>query len=103
MATHDINPSLTESQKINLNIITLNTAVNDLQTDVRTLNRIVIEGNGELPLREQVRNHASFIKDMKYWMRFIGGALILQTLAFLAGVAVAVIRFLPVLEKLASP
>ena len=103
MTTRDINPSLTESQKINLNIITLNTAINDLQNDVRTLNRIVIEGNGELPLREQVRNHESFIKDIKYWMRFLGGALILQTLAFLAGVFVAVVRFLPLLERLAQP
>lgn len=94
---------MTESQKINLNIITLNTAINDLQTDVRTLNKIVIEGNGELPLREQVRNNTNFINEIKYWAKLAGGALVVQALAFIVGIVVALVRFLPVLEKIANP
>lgn len=99
----DLTPTLTDSQKLNLNVITLNTAVNDLQMDVKALNKIVITGNGEIPLREQVRNHEKFINGVQYWGKFVGGALILQTIAFLTGIVVAVVRFLPILEKLAKP
>lgn len=95
--------SLTDSQKISLNVITMNTAINDLQTDVREIQSILIKGgSGELPLIEQVRNNSTFISSMKYWTRFVFGALILQTLAFGVGVIVALVRFLPVLERIAS-
>lgn len=103
MTVPDLSSSLTDSQKINLNIISLNTRVNELQTDVNLLNKIVITGNGDLPLREVVHNHENFIKDIRYWIRLVGGALLLQTLAFLTGVVVAVVKFLPILEKLAKP
>jgi len=93
-------PSLTDSQKININVITLNTAINDLQSDVRELNKVVLLGNGELPLREQVRNHAVFIAEIRYWTKFVFGALILQTITFAVGVIIAIIRFLPLLEQL---
>lgn len=95
-------PSLTDSQKINLNVITLNTALNDVQSDVRELNRVVLLGNGELPLRELVRNHDVFIIGIKEWTRFVFGALIVQTLAFIVGLIVAIVRFLPLLEQLAN-
>lgn len=102
MTVPDLSPQLTESQKLNLNVISLNTKVNDLSTDVGALNKVVLLGNGELPLREQVRNHDSFIKDVRYWVRFIGGALILQTITFGVAVIIAVVKFLPILEKLAQ-
>jgi hypothetical protein len=96
-------PSLTESQKINVNIITLNTAVNDLQHIQQEHHRILVEGGeGQLPLVEQVRNNTVFIREIKYWTKFVFGALILQTIAFLAGIVLALIRFLPVLESIAK-
>jgi len=98
----DLGISLTDSQKMSLNIITMNTAINELQTDFREINKIVVLGNGELPLREQVRNNTVFISNVKYWTRFIFGALILQTLTMGIGIVVALVRFLPVLEKLAT-
>jgi len=98
----DLKTNLTDSQKINLNVITMNTALNDLQTDVRELSRIVITGNGELPLREQVRNHNAFISGIRYWTRFIFGVLILQTITVGIGIVIAVVKFLPVLERLAT-
>jgi hypothetical protein len=98
----DLKISLTDSQKISLNIITMNTAINDIQTDVRDLIKIVITGNGELPLREQVRNNSVFISSIKYWTRFVFGALIVQTIAFTAGILIAIVKFLPVLERLAT-
>lgn len=102
MPVPDLTPTLTDSQKINMNIISLNTAVNDLQTDVSKLTKLVITGNGEIPLAEKVRNHESFISEVKYWVKWIGGALLIQTIAFLSGVVIAVVKFLPVLERLAN-
>ena len=99
----DMLPSLTESQKINLNIITLNTAINDMQHRVNEHQEILIEGkDGELPLREVVRSHTQFIGEIRYWTKFIFGALMIQTIAFMVGIVVALIRFLPVLESLAK-
>jgi len=96
-------PSLTESQKINLNIITLNTAVNDLQHIQQEHHDILIKGkDGQIPLVEQTRNNTVFIREIKYWTKFVFGALILQTIAFLVGIIMAIVRFLPVLEKLAK-
>lgn len=102
-ALPNLEPQLTESQKLSLNLITLNTKCNDLDIGYRKLNAVVLLGeDGELPLRETVRNHTAFIDGIKYWSRLIGGALILQTIAFGAAVIVAYVKFLPVLEKLAN-
>lgn len=103
-------PNLTDSQKLYTkmieNLVSVNTAVNDLQADVKTLNTVVIVGNGELPLREVVRNHEKFILDikdtMKYWGRLVGGALLLNFIGFMIGIVLAIYRFLPILEKLAQ-
>ena len=99
----DLLPSLTESQKINLNVITLNTAINDLQHRVKEHQDILVEGaDGELPLRETVRSHTQFIGEIRYWTKFVFGALILQTISFSVGIAIAIIKFLPALESLAK-
>lgn len=99
-------PNLTDSQKLYQalveHLMTVSTGLNDVQTDVRELNKVVLLGNGELPLREIVRSHDAFIKDIKYWIRLVGGAIVLQTLTFAIGVVVAVVKFLPVLESLAK-
>ena len=98
-------PNLTDSQKLYQamveHLITVSTGLNDVQTDVRELNKVVLLGNGEVSLRETVRSHEAFIKETKYWLRLVGGAIILQTLAFGAGITIAVVKFLPVLENLA--
>ncbi len=99
-------PNLTDSQKIFAaimeNQISVNTALNDLQESVSKHQKILVDGNGEIPLVEKIRNHEAFIGGTKYWMRFIGGALIIQTIAFATSVVIAVVRFLPLLEKLAQ-
>lgn len=69
-------PNLTDSQKIFAaimeNQISVNTALNDLQESVSKHQKILVDGNGEIPLVEKVRNHTAFIDGMKYWMRFVG-------------------------------
>lgn len=98
----DVTSTFTDEQKMAMNIITMNTAINTLQEDMAIVNKVVLLGNGEPPLREMVRNHDTVIKNIQYWSRFVGGALVLQTIAFLTGIIVAVIKFLPVLERLAK-
>lgn len=110
-------PGLTETQKtfdaMRNNLISVNTSLNTLQeaakeheVRVKKLEEVVVVGNGELALRERVRTLESFVDDikdvMKYWGRLIGGALLLNFLGFSVGIIVALIKFLPVLEKLAN-
>jgi hypothetical protein len=99
-------PNLTDSQKLYMEIIknfmSVNTAVNDMQNDVAKLNKVVLTGNGEIPLVEKVRDHTKFISNIEYWSRFLIGALLIQTITFFFGIIMALVRFLPILEKLAS-
>lgn len=83
--------------------------LNEARTDVEILKTTTIAGNpatGLLSHSERLRvleNYAETIKEtIKYWGRLIGGALLLNFLGFMAGVIIAVIRFLPILEKLAN-
>lgn len=77
-------------------------ALNDLSTKVHKHHEILITGNGDVSLMERVRNIEKFVGSFQYWSKFLIGALIIQTLAFLGGVVIALIRFLPVLERLAA-
>ena len=99
-------PNLTETQKIFASImenqISLNTAINDLQELTARHHKLLLDGNGEIPLVEQVRNNTAFINGIKYWIKYVFGALILQTIAFGVAIVIAVVRFLPVLERLAK-
>jgi len=106
-------PNLTETQKsfnsMQTNLLSLNTAINNLQEDekerdkkVNKLNEVVLIGNGEVAIRETVRTHTAFINEIKYWMKFVIGVVIAQLLTFSIAAVIVYIKFLPVLEKLAT-
>lgn len=98
--------NLTDTQKVNVQIIrnltSINTSLNDIRHDVDVHNKILITGNGNPSLQERLRNVESFIDNIRYWGRLIGGAIVLQTLTLLIGIIIATIRLLPILEKLAK-
>ena len=98
----DYTPNLTESQKINLNVISMNTALNDMQHTVESHDRILVRGNGEISLQEKVRNLETFVNGTKYWLRFVGGAIILQTIAFGVATIVYFVKLYPILEKISQ-
>lgn len=111
MPSDDLTPevlaNLTDSQKTHIrilqNITSINTRLNDLQHDVSFHNQLLVTGDkGELTIPERLRNVERFIDSMNHWGRFIGGALIIQTVAFFAGIIIAIVRFLPLLERLAD-
>lgn len=91
---------MTVDNKMNI----LGIAITNLQNKANIYEKILITGDppAELPLPEQVRNHQKFIDGVQYWGRFVGGALILQTITFGVAVVIAVVKFLPILEKLAQ-
>jgi len=99
-------PNMTDTQKVFASImenqISLNTAVNDLQELTSRHHKVLLDGNGAIPLVEQVRNHEIFIVNIKYWTRLVFGAIIIQTITFGVAVIMAVVRFLPLLERLAK-
>jgi hypothetical protein len=110
MTLGDLSPEayskLTDSQKTNIRIIqnltALNTAINDMRHDIGIHDRLLVTGNGERSLQERMRNVESYIDTSRYWGRFIGGAIIIQTITFFSAVIIAIVRFLPLLERLAA-
>ncbi len=102
MTAPDLTPTLTESQKINLNIISMNTRVNEHDTDIARLNKLVIFGNGELPLVEQVRNLNAFVDTMKFWQRAVALALLGQTVTFGVAALVYFVKLYPLLSQIAA-
>ena len=101
-----LQPDLTESQKLNLNVISLNTRVNEQQTMLDEHDKLLVRGNGERSIKDRLRSVEEYIdatkESIKYWGRFVGGALLLNFLGFTAGILLAVFRFLPLLEQLAK-
>lgn len=112
-------PHLTDTQKsydaMRNNLISVNTGLNTVQEGIKEqenriahLEVIVLNGDGnkQLSHSERIRVLESYIDGVrdtiKYWGRLIGGALILNFLGFMAGIIVAIIKFLPVLEKIAK-
>lgn len=97
---------LPDSQKIHIkmlqSITSINTALNDLQHKVGIHDEVLVTGNGKPSLQERIRNLEKYIEQLQYWGKFIGGALIIQTLGFFFGIVIAIVRFLPLLEKLAN-
>lgn len=104
--TPDFLANLTDSQKIHIklmqNVTSLNTAVNDIRHDVGKHNALLITGNGELSMQERMRNIEKFIDGLRGWGRVFGGALVVQALGFIVGIIIALVRFLPLLERLAD-
>lgn len=104
--TEDVVANLTDSQKINIaiiqNLTSINTRLNDLSHDVAEHNKLLVTGNGEPSLQERMRNLEEFASSVKYWERFVGGAIILQTITLMVALLVGVLKFLPYLQNLAS-
>lgn len=74
----------------------------DLEVDVKKHDKLLITGNGEPSLLERVRNAEKFIANFEHYSKLVFGAIILQALAFIGGIAVAIVRFLPALERIAN-
>ena len=96
-------PYLTDGEKFALldnAIISTQTAINTIGEKVDKHQKILVEGNGVLPLVEQVRNINAFINSVKFWMKTIAVAVVLQTITFGGAAFVYFLKLYPILEKL---
>lgn len=97
---------LPDSQKIHIKMLqsvaSINVVLNDMQHKVNVHDEILVTGGGKPSIQERIRTMEKYIDNLQYWGRFIGGALIVQTLGFFIGIIIAIVRFLPLLERLAN-
>lgn len=111
--TPEVIASLTDTQRTNLRMVqsisninttisNINTTLQEIKAEVGAHEKILITGNGVPSLQERLRLLEKFVDNFNYWFKFVGGAIVLQTLAFFIGVVIALVRFLPLLEKLAD-
>lgn len=98
----ELTSELPTDQKVLMNVVSLNTAVNDLQKEQAHDHKILFEGNGEIPIVQQVKINTEFIAGIKKLMWIIGGAILAQTVTFGTVAVVLFIRVMPILTKLAS-
>lgn len=83
-------------------LLILQNAVIESNTKVEKHHRILLEGNGELPLVERVRNLEAFVGTLKFWLRTVSVAIVLQTVTFGAAALVYFIKLYPVLQRIAN-
>jgi hypothetical protein len=88
--------NLTESP----NLILIQNDLAELKVDVAKHHKVLIEGNGDIPLVEKVRNHEAFINDTKYWLKLVIGAVILQTITVGTAAIIWFTKLSPVLDAL---
>jgi hypothetical protein len=101
-----LNPNLNDVQKMlvlenNMSILQSRIIEND--STLERHHKLLIEGNGELPMLERLRNLEQFIGVLKFWLRTVAIAIVLQTITFGIASMVYFIRLLPLLEKLTNP
>lgn len=88
---------LTESQRM----VILQTRVLENDSRLEEHHKILVEGkSSELPLLERVRNLEAFATSIKFWLRTIAVAIVLQTITFGVAAVVYFVRLYPLLEKL---
>lgn len=102
MTMPELTEDLSAQDKLRMNVISMNTALNDLQHTVEKHHKILIEGNGVPSLVETVRGHTNYIDSTKYWLRFIGGALVINVITFLGAAIAFLVKVYPVLETLSK-
>lgn len=96
---------LTPTQRLVIDAEEIKKTLEGVSTKVDKHHKILVEGNGEIPLVEKVRNIQSFVDSQKFWLKTILVAIVLQTITFSAAALVYFIRLYPLLESLqkASP
>lgn len=89
-------PGLTDTQRL----LILQQNIIDSNVKIEKHHKILLEGNGDLPLVEKVRNLEAFVTGMKFWLRTVLVAIVLQTVTFTAAAVVYFIKLYPILQRL---
>lgn len=88
--------NLTDGQRL----LILQQSILDVVNKSERHHKILLEGNGELPLVERVRNLEAFVGSLKFWLRTVSVAIVLQTITFGVAALVYFVKLYPVLQQL---
>lgn len=88
---------LSDSQRL----IIIQNALIEANTKLEKHHKILLEGNGELPLVEKVRNLETFVDTLKFWLRTVSVAIVIQTVTFGAAALIYFIKLYPILQQIA--
>lgn len=83
-------------------IAILSMAVTQLQVQQKKHHEVLIEGNGELPVVERLRDVERFNATIKFWTKTIAVAIVLQTITFGTTALIYFIRLYPLLSRIAA-
>ena len=87
---------LTDSQKM----LIISIGLNNVQNKLSEHEKLLVTGDGQaLPVMERLRNMEAYIEGTRYWVRFIAGVIIVQTVAIFSSLVWAAIKLLPLLQK----
>jgi len=100
-------PNQTESQKfyneMYRSLVSIGTLTNQHETYLTVLKNKFFSGDGEyFQLKEQVKDHEQFINTIKFWLRTVSIALVLQTITFGVAAVVYFVRLYPLLERISK-
>ena len=90
--------NLTDSQKM----VVVTSTIIEISEKLNKHHKLLVEGNGDKPLMERMRNVEAFVDGVKFWQRTLAVALVLQTLTFGITAIVYFVRLYPVLQKIAN-
>ncbi len=93
-------PNQTDTQKFNSEVYraltSINTALNILQNRQEKHHEILVEGdNDSLSMVARMTNAEAFIKEVRYWMKFLVGVVVINLVASTFAILSAVIAKLP--------
>lgn len=100
MTMSELQPEMTDTQKLFMAMTSANTAINDLQATVGHDHKLLVEGNGQKPIKQRVDDIEEYVKGMKFWLRTIAVSIVLGVISFVGYGIVLYVQILPVLEKL---
>jgi hypothetical protein len=90
-------PNQTDTQKFNTEIYkalaAINTSLNILQNRQEQHHTVLIEGDGnDLPLTARMTNAEAFITEVRYWMKFLVGVVVINLVASTVAIVGALLR-----------
>lgn len=84
------------------NVMAIQSRIGEMEGRHERDHRILVEGNGDLPIVEKVRVLETFRGSVQFWFRTIAVALVIQTITFVTAAAVYFVRLIPVLDALSE-
>ena len=83
-------------------IMEMENDMDDAWKEIKLMKEKLIEGNGQLPLMERMRNMETFANTIRFWFRTVAVALVLQTITFGGAAIVYFVKLYPLLEKISA-